>query len=258
MPRPYLEVKFGDQRRKRTGEFQNCKQCGIQFYVPKPRLPGRGFCSKSCWQQSARTTSVCVTCGKTFDVLIKQKDRFRNCSLECARKSTHYHNCIRCGKSFRGNSDGSSSHCSEECRRPPVYRDCKTCKKRFRTTPANDNIYCCFSCYRRSTAETRPEAAAREALAMLGVAAFQEYPLGRYSIDFAILDRKIALEIDGSYWHNEKRDAKKNAFVESIGWKLCRVNAEEFYDSQDRCGFLKQALLSTDSGLAFKEQRLLF
>jgi very-short-patch-repair endonuclease len=258
VPRPYFGVKFGDQRRKRSGESRTCPTCGVQFYTPQSRLPGSGFCSVACRSKSRRTTSICITCGKTFSVLMSIKERFRNCSIECARTHTHHVNCARCGKLFRGNSDGSSRHCSEECYRPPVVRDCKHCGKSFRIVPTSNSIFCSFACYRRHRGETRPEAVARQALALIGLDCEQEYQVKRYSIDFVFLPRKIAIEVDGVYWHDEEKDAKKTASLKKLGWKVCRVVAESLTDIDTAAHILRNEIKLADPGIQFTAQPRLF
>lgn len=43
------------------------------------------------------------------------------------------------------------------------------------------------------------------------------------SIDIAILEHKIAIEYDGSYWHqDEEKDRKRQEKLESLGWKFIR------------------------------------
>ena len=65
----------------------------------------------------------------------------------------------------------------------------------------------------------------------LNVAFVQELRLGRYSIDFAIVDRKIAIEVDGEYWHrNTQRDARKQDYIIANGWRLIRLPEIEVYN----------------------------
>jgi len=49
------------------------------------------------------------------------------------------------------------------------------------------------------------------------------YPCKNYSIDIAIPCQKIAIEYDGSYWHqDEKKDNKRQQNLEKEGWKFIR------------------------------------
>lgn len=58
----------------------------------------------------------------------------------------------------------------------------------------------------------------------------REYPIGIYSIDFAWIDKKIAIEIDGQQ-HDKKeyreRDKRKNKLLNEKGWKVLRIRWED-------------------------------
>jgi very-short-patch-repair endonuclease len=55
-----------------------------------------------------------------------------------------------------------------------------------------------------------------------------EHAIGRYNIDFAFPSIKLAVELD-PLWHKTgrkaKTDARKDAFLESRGWKVLRLEA---------------------------------
>ena len=71
------------------------------------------------------------------------------------------------------------------------------------------------------------------------------YPISQYSegmagfiIDFAFPEIKLAIEIDGEYWHNlpntKKRDRCKNYFLSvKKGWELIRIPASDFTHNTD-------------------------
>ena len=76
-------------------------------------------------------------------------------------------------------------------------------------------------------------------LSGLKVSFQSEYPLGFYSIDIALPEEKIAIEIDGDYFHsnpqkypdgpqgriqkkNARRDAAKNSYLKNNGWTIIR------------------------------------
>ena len=54
----------------------------------------------------------------------------------------------------------------------------------------------------------------------------REYPFGKYSIDFAFVDEKIALEIDGRQHNDPDRiriDSEKDKTLSLEGWRVIRV-----------------------------------
>jgi len=74
---------------------------------------------------------------------------------------------------------------------------------------------------------------------------YTQVPYGSYFLDFASLNKKIAIEIDGEYWHGSyatsltanqlKRkinDAYKNQKLQKDGWKLFRIPATSLKNNQ--------------------------
>jgi len=71
------------------------------------------------------------------------------------------------------------------------------------------------------------------------------YPISQYSegmagfmIDFAFPEIKLAIEIDGEYWHSlpnaQKRDKRKNYFLGvKKGWEIIRIPAKDFTNHSD-------------------------
>jgi len=55
----------------------------------------------------------------------------------------------------------------------------------------------------------------------------EEYSIGTYSLDFAIPDKKIDIEIDGEQHYLDKRivesDNRRNRYLQELGWKVIRV-----------------------------------
>jgi len=53
--------------------------------------------------------------------------------------------------------------------------------------------------------------------------AILNYPIIGFCIDIALLEDKIAIEYDGSYWHqNKEKDLKRQEKLEKLGWKFIR------------------------------------
>lgn len=57
---------------------------------------------------------------------------------------------------------------------------------------------------------------------------------GRYSIDFAFPEQKLAIELDGdSHLCRKKHDEKRDVFLTSLGWKVKRVLNSELFNTPD-------------------------
>jgi very-short-patch-repair endonuclease len=76
-----------------------------------------------------------------------------------------------------------------------------------------------------------PEAVAWNALRQLrgnGVAVRRQHPIGPFIVDFAIVRRKIVIEIDGGVHRLDEvamRDGERQAALEALGWRVIRVEA---------------------------------
>lgn len=239
------------RRPRGVGPFTyNCAHCGESF-ARRSRITGkRAFCSKECYQRATIKYGerACPICGITFSPSpgSRSGDRrsIRNgkrvyCSPECYKESRRRPRgiCQRCGKELKTTAS-QRKYCSEECYRPPVFLDCKTCGKSFRTQPCHmgtDRQFCSMACYRQFAGESALEARVRSGLEALGVNFRQEYPAGRWSIDFALVNDKIAIEADGGYWHTitAARDAKRDAQLARAGWRIIRLAETEVNAARD-------------------------
>lgn len=61
----------------------------------------------------------------------------------------------------------------------------------------------------------------------------REYPIGKYLIDFAFVQNKIALEVDGKQ-HNFPdqviRDVNKDVFLQRQGWQVLRIESKNCWN----------------------------
>ena len=66
----------------------------------------------------------------------------------------------------------------------------------------------------------------------IGLVVVPQYKLGRYRLDFAIPERRIAIEIDGKKWHGEDRkkyDDARDDFLAEDGWVTIRIAGDVVY-----------------------------
>ncbi|MDC6652581.1 endonuclease domain-containing protein, partial [Leclercia adecarboxylata] len=68
-------------------------------------------------------------------------------------------------------------------------------------------------------------------LALTGRLEFdQEHRVGRHLIDFALVAEKVAIEVDGAYWHDPVKDARRDAILLEKGWRTVRFGELEVRD----------------------------
>lgn len=60
----------------------------------------------------------------------------------------------------------------------------------------------------------------------------EQHPISLYQLDFAILDKKIDIEIDGEQHYLDERivesDKKRTRYLESLGWTVVRIRWSEY------------------------------
>lgn len=60
----------------------------------------------------------------------------------------------------------------------------------------------------------------------------EQYQIGPYQLDFAFLESKVDLEIDGDQHYLDKRviesDKRRNKYLEDLGWTIIRVKWSDF------------------------------
>jgi len=73
----------------------------------------------------------------------------------------------------------------------------------------------------------------------------REFPMGRYSLDFAWVHKKKAIEIDGEQHERfedyKNRDIRKDNFCENEGWEILRIKwIDLFNESKKYIGIAKE------------------
>lgn len=62
----------------------------------------------------------------------------------------------------------------------------------------------------------------------------REFPIGRYSIDFAWINKKLAIEIDGDQHEREQQkiaDNRKDKYLRGNGWKILRIKWKDMFNN---------------------------
>lgn len=73
------------------------------------------------------------------------------------------------------------------------------------------------------TSPSQPQVQLYELVKLLYPDAILNHSSLNYSIDIAIPEQMIAIEYDGSYWHQDKKaDNRRQKQLEAIGWKFLR------------------------------------
>jgi very-short-patch-repair endonuclease len=76
-------------------------------------------------------------------------------------------------------------------------------------------------------------------LAFLDLHIYPQHTVGKYRLDFAIPDKRIAIELDGHEYHKTKyqrtHDAKRDRWLYGQGWHVLRFTGTEIHQNLDRC-----------------------
>lgn len=97
-----------------------------------------------------------------------------------------------------------------------------------------------------SKGESYPEKYFSNIFDIYNIEVFKQYPISIYQLDFAILDKKIDIEIDGEQHYTDKRiiesDKRRNEFLYKEGWKVIRIRWSHYQKlSQiDKENFIKE------------------
>ena len=66
-----------------------------------------------------------------------------------------------------------------------------------------------------------------------------QYEIGPYRVDFAVPDKKVAIELDGHDYHKTKEqrtnDAQRERYLELDGWRVIRFTGTEIYQDVEKC-----------------------
>lgn len=233
---------------------RTCLVCGAAFTVPVSLLARGGnagsYCSQPCYHRSrvARVRTECATCGRAIEVVRYQHKARNYCGHECAHAghratkdewvrplNDRQRAALRMGQDyFRGKTRDEV---------PSIGRrvDAIAAARRGKPNPAHSERMIRYyaehpekhpcAVVRQKGHETGIERTMRIALSDAGIRFQTQHRIGRFWVDFAIVSHRIAIEVDGAYWHDAERDARRDKQIAAQGWTVVRfpedrVNAD--------------------------------
>lgn len=216
-----------------------CETCGNSFKVPPSRLKQNPrFCCDTCFykwlngsEQAPRIETRCLTCGKSMRVLksrYENENRGRYCSQKCMmiarpkppKMERIKCTCLHCGKTFYKLqcqvAGRRGRFCSRGCVGAYTIRNCQP------------------------TSLTSIEQIIKDGLDSLGLEYELQYTgISPWVIDFAFPSYKLAIEVDGKYWHSleniKEKDKRKNKALKQRGWSVLHFGEDEINQSPSAC-----------------------
>lgn len=253
------ELRFPVRREKL------CPECGKSFLPPDMR---KIFCSDACfhqWQSRDRSklpTRTCDGCRKHFRKTRRVSNRGNYCSRRCWV------------------SHGQKGKFVEH-----RIQVCRVCGKQYDVTPGTDHPYCSRKCYNSDPAQlairgerlrlahlrdpdrlrilrlelkmprenTIPEQLCQKMLDELHIAYLDHKRVGSVcQPDFIIPRRKIAIFVDGDFWHcnpevypdgpmceTQRRvttkDRRQESRLRELGWQILRLWEKDLKTHPEMC-----------------------
>jgi len=104
-----------------------------------------------------------------------------------------------------------------------------------------------------------PERLLQNAFSEREIGFYPQYIIERFEIDIAFPDEKIAVEVDGNYWHNFPhglpRDRKKDARLSEIGWKVFRFWESDIKVNVGNCVDIIEKALEESRGVNYEHTK---
>lgn len=234
------------RRRNGTGQTKpvttpedtvRCAECGKDFscrhYGSRPR---RKYCNQKCAKLASLVGERvhCHLCDKPFHLpssraALANGDKYFCCrdhwdEWQKRRRPTRV--CQRCGKEYRRRANAGAKFCGRKCSGEAAAERCPAMLDKLQ--------------------RSRPTKLEKDAHAVLedaGLKFEKQWRMGRYLIDIAFPKEKLAVQMDGDYWHGnpavfpaltEKQrsrkllDQKIDAMCGDSGWAVIRMWEKDF------------------------------
>jgi very-short-patch-repair endonuclease len=246
-----MSKNFKSDYFKSEDHLENCRKAGIKGNKRIKEL------QKERIQKYNENPKKCKLCGKPFDYFHKLKIF---CNTSCAATFNNTGRVVseETRNKIAKSNEGFTTKNGYKESIPLITKICSCCKKEYQTRKTKQ-IYCSRLCARKmngTSLESRekirqkqlqhvkdgthkgwklrsnktpsyPEQYFIDLLNNENIGGWErEYKCGSFFIDFAFLDKKIAVEIDGkqhNYKDRKERDIIKNDFLIEDGWKIIRI-----------------------------------
>lgn len=84
----------------------------------------------------------------------------------------------------------------------------------------------------------------------VGLRVVPQYKVGKYRIDFAVPEKKIAIECDGKEWHSSEKqlaqDKNREIELNKIGWLVLRLRGSDIYKNGEDIAVRIKELVSRE------------
>jgi very-short-patch-repair endonuclease len=209
-----------------------CPFCHSEFETFDGGQNAREYCSKSCAMKDRKLSEE--NKKKISNSLTKwNKENNTNPDYIC-KYDQEIKKCLECGKDFEVYNK-KLEFCSKICSNKHHKHSSKTKEIMSKVHKIRYEQGLAIGWKPRSS-PSFPETIAASILDKHNFNYVKEFPIKRWLIDFADIDHKIALEIDGKQHDRPDRkitDNNKDRYLISNGWQVFRIKwqklTEEFY-----------------------------
>jgi len=270
IPRPWLGKKRSKEDIKKFRRAHTipkipfvCQLCGKTIFLKPYQTKGRKYCSRECAFEVMRTsvTQICQYCEKQYEVKKCLVGISKCCSNLCHNKANGEMKkrrakvtlvCKGCGKEFTVRKGEVTArhpkYCSSECFHKYMLTD-EVKAKISRTVTQYYEEHPEFKDKLREfrlkqvipSKDSSIEVALQKELNRRGIVYEKHLSvLGICQPDIVFTRRKIAVFVDGDYWHTKDddviaKDRFQNEFLKANGWNVLRFWGHEIREDVSRC-----------------------
>lgn len=233
-----------------------CVICGKGYYK-HPSRPNTNCCSTECYKEFSYRNGkfslipYCKDKGITVDDFVKTIDRMHNEEMKTIKQIAEELGIVRISLMRMCKKYGIKTRTIAEDNHRR-YANMTELQIKEQTKKANEGIRELFKnpqwkenqikkvMEAQNFVRSKPELLFEKLMNENGYFPEVQYTEGMagFMIDFAFPEIKLAIEIDGEYWHNlektKKRDKCKNYYLGvKKGWELIRIPASDFTNNSD-------------------------